>query len=229
MFKIYAVGDSAITIELGNAINIEIHDKVVALYNAALKNPIIGVLDIIPAYCTVTWVYDIAALRKNNAATSAYQFMQTEIKKIYEQSITYNYQLLIFNPQPIIIPVDYYTDGSFDLENLAQQRAMSVETFISIHSSKTYRVYLLGFLPGFAYMGSVDERIAAPRLAQPRTIIPAGSVGIAGEQTGIYPLASPGGWNIIGHTEIKLFDPEKENPILLKVGDTVKFTPLFRR
>ncbi len=228
MFKIYAVGDSAITIELGNAINIETHDKVVALYNAALKNPIVGVHDIIPAYCTVTWVYDIAALRKNNAATSAYQFMQTEIKKIYEQSLTDNFQPSTVNCQPIEIPIHYYTDGSFDLQNLAQQRAMSVETFISIHSSKIYRVYLLGFLPGFAYMGNVDVRIAAPRLAQPRTIIPAGSVGLAGEQTGIYPVASPGGWNIIGHTDIKLFDTERENPILLNVGDTVKFTPFLR-
>ena len=227
MFKIYSVGDSAITIDLGDAINIQTHEKVIALYNAALKNPILGIYDIIPAYCTVTWVYNIAALRKNNAATCAYEFMQKEIKKIYEQSITDNCQPPTTNRQPITIPVHYYTDGSFDLQNLAQQRIMSVETFISIHASQIYRVYLLGFLPGFAYMGSVDTRIAAPRLAQPRTTIPAGSVGIAGEQTGIYPVASPGGWNIIGHTEIKLFDPEKENPILLKVGDTVKFTPLF--
>ena len=229
-FKIYALGDSAITVELGNTIDLATHEKVIALYNAALTNPISGVHDIIPAYCTVTWAYDIVALRKNYPITSAYQFMRTEIEKIYHQSDSQNVSANRITNQPpnrrIEIPVQYYTDGSFDLQNLAQQRAMSVETFISIHTEKTYRVYLLGFLLGFAYMGSVDERIAAPRLAQPRQIIPAGSVGIAGEQTGIYPVSSPGGWNIIGRTDVKLFDTKKENPILLNVGDTIKFIPL---
>ena len=232
IYKIYALGDSAITVELGNTIDIATHEKVMTVYNLALKNPIVGVRDIIPAYCTVTWVYDIVGLRKNYPITSAYKFMQTEIEKIYNQLESQNDQTNRLTDQPtnrlITIPVHYYTDGSFDLQNLAQQRAMSVETFISIHTNTTYRVYLLGFLPGFAYMGSVDERIAAPRLAQPRTIIPAGCVGIAGEQTGIYPVASPGGWNIIGRTDVKLFDPEKENPILLKVGDSIKFVDSLR-
>ena len=224
---IYPVGESAITIKLGDSINLETHEKVVALYNAAKENPIVGVKDIIPAYSTVTWVYDIAVIKKNYSVASAFKFMEQSIKKIIADEPTNrltDQPTNRLNNRLITIPVHYNTKVGLDLENLAQQKAMSIETLISIHTKQTYRVYLLGFLPGFAYMGSVDARIAAPRLSQPRTSIPSGSVGIAGEQTGIYPVSSPGGWNIIGRTELKLFDPENENPILLQVGDEVRFT-----
>ena len=224
-YKIYAVGDCALTVELGNTIDSETHDKVIALYNAALVNPIEGVKDIIPAYCTVTWVYDPVKVKKNALDVSAFKYMEIEVNRLKHSEII-NRPKNATTQRLIQIPVNYYTDGSFDLEHLAQQKAMSMETLIKLHCERTYRVYLLGFLPGFAYMGSVDARIEAPRLAQPRLNIPAGSVGIAGKQTGVYPLASPGGWQIIGRTDTKLFDAERENPILLQVGDDVKFIPV---
>ena len=103
---------------------------------------------------------------------------------------------------------------------------MSIEEIIQMHTNKSYRVFMIGFLPGFAYMGSVDEKIITARRIQPRTNVAAGSVGIAGEQTGIYPLDSPGGWNIIGQTPLKLFDAKRENPVLLEAGDMVSFTAI---
>ena len=224
-YKIYTVGDNALSVELGNTINAAIHDKVMLLYKTALANPIAGVKDIIPAYCTVTWVYDIVAVKKIASNTSAFKYMESEVIRLLLDESETDVNDSNAN-RHIEIPVKYYTDGSFDLENLAQQKAMSVETVVKLHSERTYRVYLLGFLPGFAYMGSVDARIEVPRLAQPRLIIPSGSVGIAGKQTGVYPVASPGGWNIIGCTDVKLFDAERENPILLQVGDEVKFIPV---
>ena len=224
-YKIYAVGDSALTVELGNTIDMATHDKVIALYEAALANPIAGVKDIIPAYCTVTWVYDMVSVKKNALEVSAFRYIESEVKRLMRDETTNQVNNSTVN-RLIKIPVNYYTDGSFDLENLAQQKAMSAETVIKLHTERTYRVYLLGFLPGFAYMGSVNTRIEAPRLAQPRLSIPAGSVGIAGIQTGVYPVASPGGWNIIGRTDVKLFDAERKNPTLLQVGDDVEFIPV---
>ncbi|RLF64854.1 MAG: allophanate hydrolase, partial [Thermoplasmata archaeon] len=103
---------------------------------------------------------------------------------------------------------------------------LTEDDVIEIHSKPTYRVYMLGFTPGFAYMGGLDERIAAPRLETPRKKVPAGSVGIAGKQTGIYPIESPGGWRLIGRTPLKLFDPKKDPPTLLLPGDLVKFVPI---
>jgi inhibitor of KinA len=110
-----------------------------------------------------------------------------------------------------------------DLQELASMHKLTIEGIIEIHCSKIYRIYMIGFLPGFAYMGTVDSRIVSPRKSKPRTNVPAGSVGIAGSQTGIYPFDSPGGWQLIGQTPLLLFDPTKENPTLLEPGDQVSF------
>lgn len=123
----------------------------------------------------------------------------------------------------VIIPVCYGGEYGPDLEFVSQYTGLSEEEVVKIHTACTYRVYMLGFLPGFPYLGGMDERIAAPRLETPRTRIPAGSVGIAGSQTGFYPMESPGGWRIIGRTPIKAFDPFSDNPFLLAPGDLVQF------
>eukprot|EP01136_Pigoraptor_vietnamica_P038048 Opistho-1_new@106825 len=123
----------------------------------------------------------------------------------------------------ITIPVCYDLSLAPDLVELATLHQLSVEEVIQLHTAQTYRVYMIGFLPGFAYMGSVDERIRTARKANPRTKVPAGSVGIAGEQTGIYPLDSPGGWQLIGQTPLPLFDATRTDPCLLQPGDEVQF------
>ena len=129
-------------------------------------------------------------------------------------------------PKIIEIPTTYGGEYGPDIENVANQNRISVEEVIKIHSSKTYLIYMLGFTPGFPYLGGMDERIATPRLKTPRTKIAGGSVGIAGSQTGIYPIDSPGGWQLIGKTPLMLYSPHRESPILLSSGDYIKFVPI---
>jgi inhibitor of KinA len=119
--------------------------------------------------------------------------------------------------------VCYGEKYAWDINEIAKEKSIPVDEIIRLHTAKKYRVYMIGFLPGFAYMGEVDEKIAIPRKAQPRTSVEGGSVGIAGMQTGIYPIDSPGGWQIIGKTPLKLFDKERDDPVLLKPGDEIEF------
>ncbi len=129
-------------------------------------------------------------------------------------------------PRVVSIPVCYGGDFGPDLEYVAHHNNISPQEVIEIHSGNEYSVYMIGFSPGFPYLGGMSEKISAPRRSSPRLIIPAGSVGIAGKQTGIYPIETPGGWQIIGRTPIKLFRPDEESPSLLQAGDKIKFTPI---
>jgi inhibitor of KinA len=115
-----------------------------------------------------------------------------------------------------------------DLEDVAAFAACSIDEVVELHAKRTYRVYMVGFIPGFAYLAEVDPRIARPRRTAPRTAVPAGSVAIAGGQTGIYPKVTPGGWNIIGRTPLRPYDPDREDPFLFRVGDEVRFSPITR-
>jgi inhibitor of KinA len=124
------------------------------------------------------------------------------------------------------VPVCYAVSMAPDIESVAALHSLDVDEVIQLHTAKTYRVYMIGFLPGFAYMGSVDEKIVTPRRSQPRTQVPAGSVGIAGEQTGIYPFDSPGGWQLIGQTPLEMFNMANEMPCYLQPGDEVQFYPI---
>jgi inhibitor of KinA len=215
---IYPVGDSAITIELEKIIDEDINRQILSLFNCLQQNNIFGVIDIIPAYSSITLVYDVASI-KNKINSSAYHCMHQQIISVINDCDINQKQ----TSRLIEVPVCYDISLGIDLEEMSTQKNISIEEIIRIHTSKTYRVYMIGFLPGFAYMGKVDETIVTPRKQQPRTNIVAGSIGIAGEQTGIYPLNSPGGWNIIGQTPIKMFDAERETPIYLQAGDEVKF------
>ena len=130
------------------------------------------------------------------------------------------------NPSTLEIPVVYGGEYGPDLEYVAEHNGISTEEVVEIHHSSSYLIYMLGFVPGFPYLGGMSEKIATPRLKSPRVAIPAGSIGIAGAQTGIYPLESPGGWQLIGRTPLKLFDPGKEDPFLPKPGHYLKFFPI---
>ena len=124
------------------------------------------------------------------------------------------------------IPCCYGGAYGEDLAGLAELTGLSEQEIVAIHSGREYRVYMLGFLPGFVYLGGMDERIAAPRLSSPRVSIPAGSVGIGGSQTGVYPMASPGGWRLIGMTPVAFYDPGREKPVLCEAGDYIRFVPI---
>jgi inhibitor of KinA len=214
-YTIYPLGDSALIVDFGNIINEDVNKRVLHLFTL-LQNALPFAIDIIPAYSSLTIYYDACAL--HTPTVSAFEIVKGKILPFL------NNESVSLPPQRLIeIPVCYAASFAPDLAELAAKKQLSMDEVVRLHTAKTYRVYTIGFLPGFAYMGKVDEQLATPRRQQPRTQIPAGSVGIAGEQTGIYPLTSPGGWNIIGQTPLKLFDAQQENPVLLQPGDNIQF------
>lgn len=219
--RIYPSGDHAITIEMGDRIDAGINQQVIALFQQlkGLNTP--GVKDIIPAYHTLTVVYDPLSIKKNKQHATIYQQMEEWLL----QHATIHADAPASN-RKMRIPVCYDAVFGLDLAFIAQSHGLSIDEVIQLHTARTYRVYLIGFLPGFAYMGTADERIATPRKISPRTMVPAGSVGIAAEQTGIYPFDSPGGWQLVGRTPFKMFDVNNASPCLLNPGDEVQFYPI---
>ena len=179
-----------------------------------------GFVEAVPGYNSLAVFYDVAIIKhRYQIEITAFDF----VRLFTEDLILRLNAGIVRKPAAIIIPV--YYNGE-DLESVAQQHQLTTAEVVAIHTAKSYRVFMIGFLPGFAYMGKVDERIATPRLAVPRTNVKAGSVGIAGFQTGIYPLQSPGGWQLIGQTPIKIFDINKNEPCLFKAGDAIQFVAI---
>jgi inhibitor of KinA len=220
-YKIFSLGDSAITIDFGNVIDEQINRKIISLFNYLKENPLQFQKELVPAFSSLTIYYNIPEIRKRAIYMTAYEWMKETCEQLLEIGIPES----INHGRLIRIPVCYEKDYAMDIEMISQQKGLSVDEIIHIHTSSDYRVYMLGFLPGFAYMGKLNEQIGFARKLQPQNV-QAGSVGIAGLQTGIYPLDSPGGWQIIGRTPIKMFDSEKEQITFLQAGDTVQFYPI---
>lgn len=216
-YELYPCGDHAYTLDFGQQIDPEINRFIIRIFHQLQKEAYPYILDIIPAYSSITIVYD--ALKFSVTTDPAILIGQcftaamSEARKTDKDSST----------RVIRIPVCYHPSLAPDLETVCDFHQMDIDTLISLHTQKTYRVFMNGFLPGFAYMGSVDQCIVTPRHTTPRKLVPEGSVGIAGEQTGIYPFASPGGWQLIGRTTVKLFDPSSITPCMLQPGDEVQF------
>jgi inhibitor of KinA len=186
------------------------------------QNNFKGFIETVPAYNSLAIFYDVAIVKKYQASPyTVFEF----VKNFVEEKIKTITAVKQENKQVINIPV--YYNGE-DLKTIAVEKNITVGEIVRIHTATSYRVFMIGFLPGFAYMGKVDERIAVPRHSSPRTNVPAGTVGIAGLQTGIYPLQSPGGWQLIGQTPVKIFNTNKNDPCLLKAGDTVQFLSISK-
>ena len=245
-YRIFPLGDSAITIDLGNRIDPILNREVIARYDQLLQMPLPGMIEVVPAYSSITVYYDVMMLKKKIPPhQTVFEWMKQQLAERLEQPARQDQ----INERILSIPVCYEEEFAMDIQHLASTKNISVDEVIQIHSARQYKVYMLGFLPGFPYMGEVDEKIAMPRKPQPVNI-EAGSVGIAGKQTGIYPLNSPGGWQIIGRTPLKIFEapprtsfpsfsmlarPQGEaldseslnmslaEPTLLKAGDLVQF------
>jgi len=205
------LGDSALLISFGEVIDEETNDRVHALAGAIEKAGFEWLVEVVPSYSSLAVIYD-AKLIDFEGVRQAIERIEFSAEK--------------FEGRLVEIPVLYGGKYGPDLEFVAEYNGLTPEEVIEIHSRPIYRVYFLGFLPGFAYLGRMDERIATPRLEKPRLKVPAGSVGIAGKQTGWYAIESPGGWRIIGRTPLRLFNPSKEQSTLVQPGDRVKFVPI---
>jgi KipI family sensor histidine kinase inhibitor len=211
--RFLTAGESALIIELGDEIDVECNERVIALSEE--MRSIDGVSEILPTYRSLLVHYDPLITSFDELVENGKEKMRT-LKMRRMRGKTFE------------VPVCYGGDLGPDLGFVARHNSMSEEEVMRAHGSRDYRIYMMGFLPGFPYLGGMDERIAAPRLEKPRTKIPAGSVGIAGKQTGIYPLESPGGWRIIGRTPMRLYDPDAEDPVPMRAGDTIRFVRIER-
>ncbi len=213
-FQYRIMGDRSVLIELGDEISPEVNRRVREFHVVLLENPIDGLLEIVPAYRSFLIIYDPLKLDlvmiKNR--------MEDLQKKIGGIKIP--------EPKTLEIPVVYGGEYGPDIEWVARCHGIRVEEVIHLHTGTAYQVYMIGFMPGFPYMGELPESLATPRRETPRTVIPQGSVAIAQRQTGIYPVESPGGWQILGRTPLKLFSPLQSPPTLLEMGDLVRFFPI---
>jgi inhibitor of KinA len=223
-YRIFPLGDAAITIDFGNCIDEAINQEVIARFYDFSQEPFPGMIEAVPAYSSLTIYYDPLLLKKK--MPTGY-LIADWIKETIEQRLTQPVIKKTTHERLVRIPVCYEKEFAPDIVHLATAKNISVEELVRVHTGRQYKVYMLGFLPGFPYMGEVDPAIAMPRKPQPVNVA-AGSVGIAGKQTGIYPLASPGGWQIIGRTPLKLFVSEGEGSTLLQTGDTVEFYSIRR-
>ena len=204
-------GDSAVCVEFGNEISPEINKKIRAFKIAVEKSDIPGIVETVPTYRSLLVHYHPEVI-VFKALTEKFDKLMGSLSSIP-----------IPPPTVIEIPVLYGGEMGPDIENVAEHNHKTVEEVIKIHTSEEYLIYMIGFIAGFPYLGGMSKEIATPRLKSPRVKIEGGSVGIAGEQTGIYPVASPGGWQLIGRTPLKLYDADREKPVLLEAGQYSKF------
>jgi KipI family sensor histidine kinase inhibitor len=212
--RVKPVGDTALLIELGSEITTAVNDRVHALDVRIKDDPLRGVIEWVPAYASMLVIYDPMSVE----ILKVQRWLQECLKSLPGEGIGV--------PKKVRIPVKYGAEDGPDMAFVAEYHHLSPEEVVRRHTAGVYRVGMMGFTPGFAYLMGLDPGLATPRLETPRTQVPAGAVGIAGNQTGIYPLASPGGWRLIGRTEIKLFDPEVPPHFLLSPGDQVQFVAL---
>lgn len=211
LYQIKTAGDCAISVEFKNEISEDVNNQVSALRDIIENGSMAGITGSIPTYRSLLVQYNPQLIRYGDLC----KYISESVAQVSNRK---NKDAKIY-----IIPVYYGDEYGPDLTTVAEKNNMSLDQVVEKHTSRAYRIYMLGFTPGFPYLGGMDECIATPRLQQPRTKIPAGSVGIAGKQTGIYPIDSPGGWQIIGRTPVKLFDIDQAVPLLLEAGHYIRF------
>ncbi len=216
--KIYPVGDMAISVDFGNVIEEAVNNQVMRLKAMLKDSNIPGIEEMLPSYRALMICYDPHRISYAELSEKV-----VELQSLGEKAASSAEAKVVR-----IIPCCYGGEYGEDLQGMEELTGLSQKEIIDIHAGTDYKIYMLGFLPGFVYLGGMDERIAAPRLESPRVAIPAGSVGIGGKQTGVYPIASPGGWRLIGTTPVKFYDPKAKKPILCNAGEYIRFQPVSK-
>ncbi|ERH63387.1 MULTISPECIES: 5-oxoprolinase subunit PxpB [Pantoea] len=208
--RCYLLGERAVVLELEPPVSLVSQQRIWGLCQRLQQNEQIA--EVIPGMNNLTLLLRDPQLKALDAIE--------RLQRWWEES-----EVLLAEPRQVEIPVVYGGAGGPDLAEVARAADLTSQQVVELHSSADYVVYFIGFQPGFPYLGGLDERLHTPRRAEPRLVVPGGSVGIGGSQTGIYPLAAPGGWQLIGHTPLSLFDPQQQPPTLLRPGDSVRFVP----
>ncbi|MGN0978485.1 MAG: 5-oxoprolinase subunit PxpB [Faecousia sp.] len=212
--RFLSCGDCAVTVAFSQEISEETNRKLRYLAAGLERENLRGVRETVSAFCSMTVYYDPLLLSQRRLEKhilrllASYREGKAAGKRVFR------------------IPVCYEGEYAPDMADVCRLTGLTKEQVIALHSSADYLIYMLGFLPGFPYLGGLEERLSVPRLDSPRTAIPPGAVGIGGKQTGVYPLASPGGWRLIGRTPVKLYDPRRQDPILYRAGDYIRFYPI---
>lgn len=216
-FEIHPLSEYSATLYFRQIIDPKINDLVLASRDWINQNHFDGIVEVVPAYASLTIFYDIMEVRRKcHSQQTAFDYVKDYLSAIPFDRLSFKHQ----DSRLIEIPVKY--DGE-DLEYVSSQLELEIREVIRLHTTPVYRVYMMGFLPGFAYLGGMNPEISMPRKKQPRLFVKKGSVGIVGNQTGIYPVDSPGGWQIIGKTDLDFFNPKAQRITLLETGDRVKF------
>jgi len=231
--KIIPLGDSALVVRVREEFEDapdETLDEVLRVFHLLQRAAIPGVIELAPAYTSVAVFFDpVVILKSSDATEGVFDELATRIRSaISGASLRHRRRTAGSTPRLIEIPACYDAEFGFDLERVAEHTKLSTRKIVDLHSAGEYRVACIGFVPGFTFLAGLPKNLATPRRDEPRKEVPPGSVGIGGAQTGIYPLCSPGGWNLIGRTPLKLFDPIKNPPTLLCPGDRVRFRAITR-
>jgi len=211
--RIVACGDSALSVELSDRIDEALNDRVIALAETLTTDPLPGVEEVVPTYRSLMVVYDPSIIR---GAVLTHE-LGKRLRGLEPSDVT---------ARRFTIPVVYGGQAGLDLEELAAMKGFTPARLVELHSAAEYRVYMIGFAPGFAYLGGLPDILHTPRLATPRQRVEAGSIGIGGKQASINSVAGPSGWRFIGRTPLRLFDPDRAEPFLLRAGDRVRFRPV---
>ena len=214
--ELHSAGEDAMMLYLGEETSPETAARVQAATAAVEQALGMDLVDLVPSYASLLIIYD------------PWRTDHLDVAHRVRAALATLHNTTASSGGSVVLPVYYDSEVGADLASLAQRSGLSIEEVIALHSGTEYRVYAIGFAPGFAYLGQVDERIAAPRLATPRQKVPRGAVAIADRQTAIYPAVSPGGWNLIGRCPVRMFDPDSEPSMPVAVGDRVRFEPVNR-
>ena len=214
--KYRIAGDQGLLVEYGDAIDLEVNYKVRSMSMVLRSHRPEGIIEVVPTYRSLLLFYDPSRTEPQRLIRQL-EALETKLADIR-----------IPTPRIIEIPVCYGGNFGPDIEYVADVHDLSVAEVIQLHAEPEYPIYMIGFTPGFPFLGGLPDRLHTPRLETPRTNVPAGSVGIANNQTGIYPVASPGGWQLIGRTPLRLFAPQRSDPFLYQTGDHLKFKPISR-